>query len=402
MKDATKNLRLLVIVHEASRSGAPLICLYFLRWLRRNINCPVDILLLHGGELESDFAEVGHIRKIPWYISKSWRMPSMLGWLMPRARLSLLRFIRHKLIRFITGDTRRSNQYDLVLCSSIGSIWSLPSVVAEDTPVVLWIHELEFAMHSVSQTTGMMGDCFRSAQGIVACSRAVRDNLVENYGVNAKNIDVIPTFIDPPDYSGSVPIDDIPENSFVVMAVAWLQWRKGPDLFFRMIRRLPSVIDGREVHAVWIGGDHGDGLLEEMCERANITGFGDRLHFTGHLKNPTPLLNRADVFVLTSREDPYPLVLIEAGLAELPIVAFSGTGGAEEFLADQTGILVPYGDSAAMAEAVESLLRDPQLASAYARRANEKAQLHLTDNAAGHMFDVCVVMASSRAPIGYY
>jgi glycosyltransferase involved in cell wall biosynthesis len=74
----------------------------------------------------------------------------------------------------------------------------------------------------------------------------------------------------------------------------------------------------------------------------------------------TPYFAAADIFALTSREDPFPLVSMEAMSFGLPVVAFEGAGGAPELIGDQAGVVVPHLDLAAMAEAVTKLANDPQ------------------------------------------
>ena len=75
----------------------------------------------------------------------------------------------------------------------------------------------------------------------------------------------------------------------------------------------------------------------------------DAVHFVGELENPHPLLNACDLFCLPSREDPFPLVMLEAGALGKPMVCFDGAGGAKEFAARGAGIVVPYLDVPAMA-----------------------------------------------------
>ena len=63
-----------------------------------------------------------------------------------------------------------------------------------------------------------------------------------------------------------------------------------------------------------------------------------------------------DVFALTSREDPFPLVMLEAAAAGLPLVCFAQGGGTPEFALPDAGYMVTYLDVAEMADAVVHLL----------------------------------------------
>jgi glycosyltransferase involved in cell wall biosynthesis len=67
----------------------------------------------------------------------------------------------------------------------------------------------------------------------------------------------------------------------------------------------------------------------------------------------------ADLFFLSSREDPFPLVMLEAGYAETPIIGFKGAGGVNDFLAAHPELLVEYTDEAHAANKIETVLAWP-------------------------------------------
>ena len=67
------------------------------------------------------------------------------------------------------------------------------------------------------------------------------------------------------------------------------------------------------------------------------------------------------LFLLPSREDSWPLVMLEAAAAGVPVVCFQRSGGAEEFLAKGGGTAVPYLDVEAMAQAAVRYVSEPHL-----------------------------------------
>ena len=85
-------------------------------------------------------------------------------------------------------------------------------------------------------------------------------------------------------------------------------------------------------------------------------GLGDRIKFVGPLEQPAELFAAMDVFALTSREDPFPLVMLEAAAAGVPVVCFAGGGGAPEFVDPDAGRVAPFLDVAGMAAAISDLL----------------------------------------------
>jgi glycosyltransferase involved in cell wall biosynthesis len=87
-----------------------------------------------------------------------------------------------------------------------------------------------------------------------------------------------------------------------------------------------------------------------------VAGLSEKVRFTGAVLKPADYLAAADVFVLTSREDPYPLVCLEAAAVAKPIVCFADAGGMSEFVEEDCGFVVPYLDLMAMTNRVVYLL----------------------------------------------
>jgi glycosyltransferase involved in cell wall biosynthesis len=80
-----------------------------------------------------------------------------------------------------------------------------------------------------------------------------------------------------------------------------------------------------------------------------------------------------DILLLPSREDPFPLVCLEAGLLGKPVICFEKAGGIPELLEDGGGRVVPYLDIDAMAEAVKFYHDHPEIRQADGNRLKEKA-----------------------------
>jgi glycosyltransferase involved in cell wall biosynthesis len=88
--------------------------------------------------------------------------------------------------------------------------------------------------------------------------------------------------------------------------------------------------------------------------------MANRVHFVGHRTDYLDFLAATEVFLLTSREDPFPLVVLEAAAFGKPIVCFECAGGAPEFVQRDAGVCVPFGDVEAMASAAMTLAQAPE------------------------------------------
>tara|TARA_A100001391_G_scaffold188957_2_gene159983 strand:- start:61250 stop:62389 length:1140 start_codon:yes stop_codon:yes gene_type:complete len=106
-------------------------------------------------------------------------------------------------------------------------------------------------------------------------------------------------------------------------------------------------------------------------QRARL-GLDDRIALPGLTEQPGQWVETADIFVLSSAYEGWPNVIVEAMAAKLPVVAFDCEHGVSDMIEDGvTGRLVPLGDVPGLARGMASLLKDPDLRQALARRAGE-------------------------------
>jgi glycosyltransferase involved in cell wall biosynthesis len=108
----------------------------------------------------------------------------------------------------------------------------------------------------------------------------------------------------------------------------------------------------------------GDGPeLAAVRQLAADLSLQDRVDFLGHRHDVAELLSRAQVFALSSRSESFPMTVLEAMRARLPVVA-SDVGGISEAVVDgYTGLLVPIGSADAWGDALKHLLVDRDIRS---------------------------------------
>jgi glycosyltransferase involved in cell wall biosynthesis len=148
----------------------------------------------------------------------------------------------------------------------------------------------------------------------------------------------------------------VPADARVVLNVGYADQRKGIDLFMEMGLRLVRA-DPR-VHLAWVG-HHDPELMPKLLGKIAASGLGAHFHFPGRDADTDPWYAGSDLLALTSREDPFPTVIMEALDVGVPVVAFAGAGGFDALLA-RTGELVPALDTAAFAAACARLLADDE------------------------------------------
>ncbi len=151
---------------------------------------------------------------------------------------------------------------------------------------------------------------------------------------------------------------DIPEEAPLVGSVGRLNEQKAPLDFVQLAARMKQSCPN--VYFVWIG----DGCLMDTAQRlARQLGVDSIIRFTGSRSDVIPLLRVMDCFLLTSRWEAFPIVVLEAMASGLPIVANRLPGVDEAVVDGFNGYLCPTGDLEAMQIATERIIEDRNLAA---------------------------------------
>ena len=140
---------------------------------------------------------------------------------------------------------------------------------------------------------------------------------------------------------------DLPGNAMIIGCVGRLESVKGQDILLEAF----SMMD-RKCHLVLAGSGSMRAVLEERVDRLCIR---DRVHFLGNVDAPETLYPAFDLFCLPSRSEGFPRSLIEAQASGIRVVA-SQVGGVAEAVCPASGRLVPPGDPAGLASALQASL----------------------------------------------
>ena len=157
-----------------------------------------------------------------------------------------------------------------------------------------------------------------------------------------------------------------------VFCAATFETKKGQDVLIAAFARVAA--DFPALHLVLAG--RSDGTLPGLRAQAAREGLTGRVHFHADVPHARvgTLFARARLFCLPSRDEPFGIVLLEAGACRLPVVA-SRVGGVPEVITDgEHGLLVPPDDPAALAHALKTLLADPQMGGRLAAALHERVR----------------------------
>lgn len=367
---------ILFVSHDASRAGAQMQLLHFLRWFKKNGKRPFSVLLPADGDLSGEFAEVTDT----WAIERS-------SWCPGGRRATALRLLGFggKAKRAEVSDIRQFASRcspGLIYKNSISSAWA--DMLLPNIPVLTHVHEMGFAFNMQGQPG--LKRLLSETKQFIACSAATRENLTGRWGVSPERVETI--------YE-SIPVEDlravrsrqeildelkIPREAELVVGCGTADWRKGTDLFVQLARLVRR--DRGDAHFVWVGARK-QREVEEFEHDVRLAGLSDAVHMLRAVPRAADYIAAADVFALTSREDPYPLVCLEAAALGKPIVCFAGGGGMPEFVEEDCGFVVPYLDIAAMAERTIALLGHAECRGKMGEAARRKVTRRHDINVAG-------------------
>jgi glycosyltransferase involved in cell wall biosynthesis len=205
----------------------------------------------------------------------------------------------------------------------------------------------------------------RRTDVLIAISPRVKTDLIETYGIaDEQQIRVIPLGFNLDRLLAITAADrlcakaslQIPADAITITTVGRLTAIKQHSLFLEMARLLAQ----RPRRFIFLIAGDGE-LRGELEAQAAAAGIGDRTRFLGWRGDLETVYGATDIFVLTSRNEGTPVALIEAMAAGVASVSTDVGGVSDVITGPALGTLVPFGDAAALADAVVTLAGDESL-----------------------------------------
>jgi len=208
-----------------------------------------------------------------------------------------------------------------------------------------WVEKLKWRLNR---------NCYRAARHLVVWGQWTRQGLIDGYGVPAEKISVIPPGVNVRDWQRPTPRQRH-EGPVKILFVGADLKRKGGLLLLEAFRPLRPL--GVELHVV---------TKDRVVPEPGVFVYHDMQPNSQALKD---LYHRCDIFALPTFGDTQPLVLSEAGAAGMAVLSTDVAAIPEIVRNNETGLIVPAGDTAAISEALRRLAASPDLRMRLAERA---------------------------------
>lgn len=334
---------ILIVSHEASMTGAPILSLNLVRGFQDRYN--VIALLLGGGPLVDAF-------------QKSSTAVVQLRPAINAIQITVARILDTYRIKF-------------AIANSVETCPVLETLAKRSVPSLMLIHE--FTAYSRPKSNFL--NAFFWPDEVVFSTRLTHEDVVAEYPrLAGRECNFLPQgrcvlMADQPDEAIVAREEEkihavlrpagSATDTLLVVGIGSVQMRKGVDLFISCAAIILKSLGERPCRFVWIGHgynpEHDLGYSVYLADQVQRSGMQDHFQFMDNTFLIEEVYKCADMFLLTSRLDPLPGVAIEAMSHQLPIVCFDRTTGIADTLREHglsDDCVVPYLDTDAMARRV--------------------------------------------------
>ncbi|MES2223669.1 MAG: glycosyltransferase [Patescibacteria group bacterium] len=334
----TKPVDILFINHEESLTGAPRIILEIAKDAMKKYSIAI-ISKIKGG-MSEEFQET--------FFGKLFYPLDLLE---QRERHTMARLMLEKI------------KPKLVYVNSIVSYEYAAEAKKLGIPVIFHIHEMASA-YEVAVSHEAHHDFASFADLFIAVSEVTKRDLMKIMNVPEDRIRIIHEFVDAHNVlslskkQSQTEVEEmlnISPDDLLIVSIGTFDKRKGADFFAKIAKRIyaANTQNKQKIKMLWVGRrPHQHDLFAPIYKK-----YREYFLHINEVRNPFPFLARADIFFLASREDPFPLVVLEAMSLQKPIVSFTRSGGASE-AAEGSIVLVDNFDAEDAYKALQKLAQD--------------------------------------------
>ncbi len=361
-----KSENIIVVSHDATRSGAPVLTYNVIKELKKKYN--VIVMLLEAGDLTQFFKEEADLIVGPF--DKSIHESEQLY--------------------TVVETLKRNYPINYAVVNSVASNSILDPLTRNSIPIVTLIHEYASCIHKPEVEFGKVRDF--SHEIIFSTADTLKDAVRHVKDIDKKSLNIIPQGLcNVPDENFQKnaiehervknALRPIQDDTILVIGCGTVYLRKGIDVFISTAKKVSEQNPGTNIKFIWFGNTYNPDEDMEYCtylanqiERSNLK---DKMIFFGEVTSMDAVFECADIFYLSSRVDPLPNVAIQAMQTGLPVVCFENAGGIPDLLTNNPktkDLVVPHLDDYAASQMISRLIKDKNLRQDYGELLKELAK----------------------------
>lgn len=344
--------KIIVVSHDAHPHGAQYLALYIIKDLKEYFNYEIEILLHGDGILSQEFEKYGRVH-FTHQLSKNQR------------------------------NTLLKNLYSNGFTKAIANTSVVGEIVEEldrkNILVLSLVHEMKSVIKKNHLEKSLM-KIAKYSKAIVFPSKLVKKDLDKfidlkavTYAIKPQGLFRVNQYKYTKESARKKLLEEleIHQDSKIVLNVAYGDYRKGIDLF--VASGIEAIKQDKKIHFVWVG-HYETRLMDEIISLIKKEHMEKHFHFLGLQEDIDHYYAGSDIFFLSSREDPFPSVVLDAMNIGLPVIAFDGAGGFVDIMSKDCGILVDINDMQNVLRAITKLLHDTKTYSEISKNSMVKIE----------------------------
>lgn len=336
----------IIVTHAADLSGAPQIILKVAEYLNKKHNYNCLTFSLQEGVLLNNFRKYGET----FVVDDN-------------------NIIKNKNISVKKYLSVNPSRYSFALVNTACCVSIMPDIKKNNIPLISFIHDYTYAWHE-----NYLKILYDKSDRIVYSTQFMVEKNKHDYNFDLSKTSIIPQGLYKEEFLDA-DLDllrsetrkklGIPENAFVVMGCGSIHPRKGIDVFIQTAIQTISLVPEKDIYFIWLGGtlqsNSPDMYIRFLHRDIVNTNNENRILFYEPVVNVVPYYAAADIFFLSSREDPFPTIVFEAFISELPVIGVEGSSGAIELLKRCKNFVVPYTRRAEVSQEIVKLIDQPKI-----------------------------------------
>lgn len=340
--------KVVLVSHQAGRTGAPLIILKIAEFLANTYHFEIITIVLEGGELVKEFRD---------YSSHVYDLSTIENY--KKYDQEDINALIHSLVPKETLFTLINSAASNDICRAFSEL---------NIPFYCLTHEFADPFHP---------DKFASvldARKLIVPSQIVRQSIEKKYNREFDNLIVRGQGVLGNNFGSGNPITannkvrielGINQTTKLVLGSGYVHGRKGKDVFYHVALNILQNYQDVDICFCWVG--HYDPSDFDKLEYwinydRNHLELWDKIKFIGAKPNVEDYFLAADIFFLPARMDPFPCVVLEAMACKLPVVCFEDAIGSSEIIAGGGETIIPYMNITAISDAIVDLAMDMERA----------------------------------------